>query len=343
MTFSDILYVYEGKLVNPNGDPASASNAPRLNSNKYALVSPLRIKRNVRDFIYKYCDLNSLTFIDANGNNKYEYNVMFRLNDDNKHTTIDQMFTAQGFNTNTKAEEVFRKFADLRIFGAQLSFKAASNGASATHSPMHLTGAVQFDWGISVAPVKILNAMFTSIMGSSGKEEVKGGNFGLHQSIIEHAIFTQYGTVDGFIPEYRDIWDNERVVQTDLKLLDFGVIFGFRGIRSSSKSGVYSRVYLRIDYDKQFTSGDVSHMIKWDKDAVEESDWRGLYSYLTTIKDSVQTVHIWMDPSLAESFTDGVYKGLCESCGQDKVNRISLDCSPKFTVSGEGKITGVEV
>jgi len=50
-TNSDFLFVYEGKMTNPNGDP-DMENKPRMDyDTKTNLVTDLRIKRNIREYL----------------------------------------------------------------------------------------------------------------------------------------------------------------------------------------------------------------------------------------------------------------------------------------------------
>lgn len=51
MNNSEILYLYDAKLTNPNGDP-DEENRPRMDYERdINLVSDLRIKRYIRDYL----------------------------------------------------------------------------------------------------------------------------------------------------------------------------------------------------------------------------------------------------------------------------------------------------
>lgn len=51
MTNNEILYIYDAKLTNPNGDP-DEENRPRMDyEREINLVSDLRLKRYIRDYL----------------------------------------------------------------------------------------------------------------------------------------------------------------------------------------------------------------------------------------------------------------------------------------------------
>jgi CRISPR-associated protein Csh2 len=52
---SDILFIYDAKLCNPNGDPDD-ENKPRMDYDTQTnLVSDVRLKRYLRDYLMSEC------------------------------------------------------------------------------------------------------------------------------------------------------------------------------------------------------------------------------------------------------------------------------------------------
>jgi len=76
---SEILFIYEAKMCNPNGDPDD-ENKPRMDYDRgINLVSDLRLKRYIRDFLMKYKNQSIFvskvdgSTVDATGRLKYLY------------------------------------------------------------------------------------------------------------------------------------------------------------------------------------------------------------------------------------------------------------------------------
>jgi CRISPR-associated protein Csh2 len=76
---SEILFIYDAKMCNPNGDPDD-ENKPRMDYDRgINLVSDLRLKRYIRDYLMDYksksifvCKVDGTT-VDATGRLKYLY------------------------------------------------------------------------------------------------------------------------------------------------------------------------------------------------------------------------------------------------------------------------------
>jgi len=98
---SEILFIYDATMCNPNGDPDD-ENKPRMDYDRNInLVSDLRLKRYIRDYLMNYrgktifvCKVDGET-VDATGRLKYLYllsNIVSALDDEGKldDTKLDE-------------------------------------------------------------------------------------------------------------------------------------------------------------------------------------------------------------------------------------------------------------
>lgn len=145
---SEILFVYDAKLTNPNGDMDN-ENKPRMDYDTDTnLVSDVRLKRYIRD--YYETVLGKEIFI------------------------TDKAEDAKDRGKQLKNEDLdYTDLIDVRNFGAVY----ASSGANT-----HLTGPIQFNWGYSLNPVEINQS--STITSSFSKGEGIGKDFRVNYSIL---------------------------------------------------------------------------------------------------------------------------------------------------------------
>ena len=145
---SEILFIYDAKMSNPNGDMDN-ENKPRMDyDTETNLVSDVRLKRYLRDYFED--GLGKPIFVTEKAK-------------DAKHRG------AQLKKDNKKHIELI----DVRLFGAVF----AETGEST-----HLTGPVQFNWGYSLNPVEINESSTITSSFSSG--EGIGKDFRVKYSLI---------------------------------------------------------------------------------------------------------------------------------------------------------------
>lgn len=145
---SEILFIYDAKLTNPNGDMDN-ENKPRMDYDTDTnLVSDVRLKRYLRDY--------------------------FETNLEKPIFITNQAETAKDRNAQLKKEGIEHKdLIDCRMFGAVF----AESGAST-----HLTGPIQFNWGYSLNPVELNES--STITSSFSKGEGIGKDFRVKYSLI---------------------------------------------------------------------------------------------------------------------------------------------------------------
>ena len=129
MNNSEILYLYDAKLTNPNGDP-DEENRPRMDYERdINLVSDLRIKRYIRDYLL---------------DKGYE---LFVSKVDDKAVTAEGRIKELG---SSDVDTILDKLIDVRLFGATIPVK---------NDNKNFIGPVQFNWGYSLNKVELQGAI----------------------------------------------------------------------------------------------------------------------------------------------------------------------------------------
>ena len=145
---SEILFIYDAKMSNPNGDMDN-ENKPRMDYDTGTnLVSDVRLKRYLRDYFEKACGK--------------EIFVTEKAKD------------AKDRGSQLKDSDMpITDLIDVRLFGAVFAQKGKNE---------HLTGPVQFNWGYSLNPVEINESSTITSSFSSG--EGVGKDFRVKYSVI---------------------------------------------------------------------------------------------------------------------------------------------------------------
>ena len=151
---SEILFLYDANKSNPNGD-MDDENKPRMDKiNKINLVSDVRIKRYIRDYLknFKGQDL----FIDEEAENSKDRGK--QLKTQNKKW-IDCI--------------------DVRMFGAVLAQKEDEDKKGTND---HFTGPIQFNWASSLNKVELQKTK--TITSSFGSGEGIGSDYRVVYSFL---------------------------------------------------------------------------------------------------------------------------------------------------------------
>ena len=145
---SEILFIYDAKMTNPNGDMDN-ENKPRMDYDADTnLVSDVRLKRYLRDYFEK--QLGEDIFITENAKDAKDRGAQL-----------------------TRANKTHKDLIDARMFGAVF---AATGGND------HLTGPVQSNWGYSLHKVELNESSTITSSFSSG--EGVGKDYRVKYSVI---------------------------------------------------------------------------------------------------------------------------------------------------------------
>lgn len=279
---SEILFLYDVKDANPNGDPVD-ENKPRVDEETGVnIVTDVRLKRTIRDYLHEYKgkDVFIREIRDDNGNLKTKED---RLKD---------------FKNNPLA--VIEYCIDIKLFGATTAVEDKT---------MVLTGPVQFKYGRSLHRVDITYVKGTTIMPSG--TEKKQGTF-TEKYILPYSLIAFYGIVNENSAQQQGI----KLTEEDVSLMLEGIWNGTKNLISSSKFGQMPRLLMQVIYKEgmNFYIGELDKRISLRTDKNEEAirdisevkiDITNLVKILGEHKDKIEKIRLKIDDRI--NFTkDGV-------------------------------------
>ena len=223
MKNSEILYLYDAKITNPNGDP-DEENRPRMDYERdINLVSDLRIKRYIRDYLM---DRNYSLFVQKI---------------DNKSVTAKQRIEKL---KKQDVKLILNELIDVRMFGATIPIKS---------NTMTFIGPIQFNWGYSLNKVELLESSITSHFASD--EKYKQGAIGKDYR-VKYSFIAFSGVISGKRAEHTQL------SYEDVELFDSAMRHAITEQVTRSKIGQYPRLYMRIQYkDNETILGDMRSKI----------------------------------------------------------------------------------
>lgn len=265
---SDFIFIYDAKMANPNGDP-DEENRPRMDYDRgINLVSDLRAKRYIRDYL---ADSGEDIFVSTV---------------DNKYVTADKRVT-EVFKEKASDDDVLNKWIDVRLFGATMTVKGDNK---------IFTGPVQFNWGYSLNKAELFEASITSHFsaGENKKQGTIGKDFRVYYSLIAFS---------GIISAKRACIT--KLSNDDISKFDSAVVESIPLLATRSKIGQYPRLYLRLEYkdDKKFI-GDLRDHIKLEEDEklrdIKECVLIAdeLFSVINDNKEKIECIYLYHDKSL---------------------------------------------
>lgn len=267
MNNSEILYIYDAKLANPNGDP-DEENRPRMDyTREINLVSDLRIKRYVRDYLV---DRGFEIFVQGiNG----------------KSVTAEDRAKAL---KDTSDENILNKLIDVRMFGATITLK----GDNKT-----FIGPIQFNWGYSLNRVELLESSITShfLTGTEKSQGAIGKDYKVKYSLIAFS-----GVISGKRAE------KTKLSEEDVSLFDKAMKYAIPALATRSKIGQYPRLYIRVEYnDNETILGDMRDYLKLEEKNESIRDIKEvalnveeLQKFLIENKDRINCIHYFADNKL---------------------------------------------
>ncbi len=233
---SEILFLYDVTDANPNGDPVD-ENKPRIDEETGVnIVTDVRLKRTVRDYLhyYKSLDVFVLEIRDENGNLKTKENRLAQYKDN---------------------QDIIKKCIDVRLFGATTAVKGKT---------MTLTGPVQFKYGRSLHRVDMVYVKGTTVMPS--QQDKKQGTF-TEKYILPYSLIAFYGIVN----ENAAMNQGIELTEQDILYLLEGLWNGTKNLMSTSKVGQMPRLLIQIIYkEKNFHMGELDKRIKFVCDKNDE-------------------------------------------------------------------------
>jgi len=220
---SELLFLYDTKKCNPNGDPMD-NNRPRIDEETgKCLVTDVRLKRTVRDYLM----INK----GYDGKTNADNDIFIRDSDDGPVTGKKR---SEAYKTKG---EFLKKFIDARLFGAV----SAPGDNSDKKKVFHFTGPVQFGMGVTLHQVKE-----NFIKGTGGFATKEGAQQKTFRE--EHNI--TYGLVGFHGVVNENAATHTQLMQADVDLLLDAMWNGTKNLLTRSKKGHMPRLLVQITYSE---------------------------------------------------------------------------------------------
>jgi CRISPR-associated protein Csh2 len=281
---SELLFIWDAKMCNPNGD-MSADNAPRFDDvDEKAIVSDVRIKRTIRDDL-QYRKDNNLIYI----NNQEILNNGFTAEE-----RFDQLKKDAEKSNNKGAKDIFLTCIDNRLFGGV-----------APKSDIQLIGPVQFSWTKSLNKTETILKSGTGAFATKGSEgEAKYKKTFRADNYIPYGLFAMYGTIN------RIQAANTKATEDDIKEMLDSLWYGTKFLNTRSKEGQKPRMLIRITYKKEskYFIGLLDELIKLENEdsgmirEVSESrlNFSALIDAIKKAESQIEQIDIVLDTSMEE-------------------------------------------
>lgn len=255
---SEILFLYDVKNANPNGDPMDA-NRPRIDEETgKCLVTDVRLKRTIRDYLFNK---------GYNGENGQD---IYIREEEGKPVT-----GAKRSESFTDKDDFISKFIDVRMFGGVSAPKKSKDSAAKT---FNFTGPVQFSMG------KTLNVVKENFIKGTGAFATEEGST---QKTFREEYNISYGLVafHGVINEYAAEWT--KLTEKDVEELIDGMWNGTKSLLTRSKKGHMPRLLIKLDYaEKGFFIGDLAELITLQSESEKrEEEYEDIANFMLDVSE----------------------------------------------------------
>ncbi len=301
----EILFLYEARDCNPNGDPLD-ENRPRTDPETgEATVTDVRIKRTVRDYLYREKELEILvrdTF-EADGTLR---DGKGRADDFIAKAAIDDKAALPEIIEKT-TRVILEQCVDARLFGATLPLQKKKKKGS-----IKLTGPVQF--AAFNRSMHAVNPVFVQQTAAYASKKGSAQKSFAERWLVPYALIAVYGVINEVAAR------DTRLTDSDVHLLLKGLWHGTNGLNTHSKMGHQSLLLLRISYRPGFRIGALPERVRLQSHRQDTAirstgDYRvdvaPLLDALRGAGERVQSIDVIQDSRLAlaagddqASFTD---------------------------------------
>jgi len=309
MNNSDILFLYDAKMTNPNGDPDD-ENRPRMDYERFRnLVSDVRLKRYIRDYL------------EQKGNEIF----VSKLEGKTVNATDRLKKLAEGLGKKVKdltSDMVLDKLIDVRLFGATMPIKGADG---AKGSSMTFTGPVQFNWGYSLNQVELVESNGITSHFSSESDKTQGAMGKDYR--IYYSLVAFHGVISGRRAKHTNLSED------DINLFREALIKSIPLQATRSKIGQYPKLLLQVQYnDDETLLGDLRDFVSIsseleDKKIREVNDYKldvtELLNKLSQFVDRIDKLYVWQDPAL-DTVAHGESASLNELLPENISNKVTV-------------------
>ena len=312
----EILYVYEVKMTNPNGDPLRENRPRMIDDFGINIVSDVRLKRTIRDYLQNV--LGKEIFVRAEENADGSLKTRKELLDEAK-----KLLGVSNSNKSEVSKKLAEHFMDIKLFGATI---AATNEGKEKKgkNAISILGPVQFRFGKSLNKVAPKLIEGTTVLPSDKNKSQ--GTF-TEMWIVPYSLIAFYGTISSRAAEYTGLtWDD---IDLMLKAMWDGTIH----LDTRSKVGQVPRLLISIRYNDEYRIQDLDESIKLIPKAKgvnikDISDFSieisKLLEKVKQAKDHISTIKVKVNelPVIKNGESTSLINELIGVLGEDKVSKI---------------------
>ena len=270
---SEILFLWDAKMTNPNGDMLN-DNAPRYDeSDRKAVVSDVRVKRTIRD------DL------------QYRKGKTVFVNNAEQVQSAETRFAELKSTLNEKDDKkVFLSCIDNRLFGGV-----------APKSNLQIIGTVQFSWAKSLNETETILSQGT---GAFGKDNSLNKTFRT-DNYIPYGLFAMYGTINSLSANKTNASEEDVADMLD------SMWQGTKLLNTRSKVGQKPRMLIRVIYKDTYMIGLLDELVNIDNENSQqlrtfsecELNFSALVRSLKNMSQKIEKVVVFYDDS-AKKYLD---------------------------------------
>jgi len=241
---TEILFLYDVQNGNPNGDP-SDENKPRIDEETgQNIVTDVRLKRTVRDYLYNYEGYNQDGVKDIFVRQTF-------VEDDPEKGLNDGISRGKAYDNN--ADNVLEACIDVRLFGGVIPL---------TGSSITFTGPVQFKMGRSLHKVQMQYIKGTGAFASKAGHKQQTFR---EEYILPYSFIAFYGIIN------ENAARHTRLTNDDIEMLKKGLWNGTKQLITRSKMEHNPRLLLTLTHDSpNFFIGELDKYIKLKTDMRDE-------------------------------------------------------------------------
>lgn len=278
---TEILFLYDVQNANPNGDP-SDENKPRIDEETgHNIVTDVRLKRTVRDYLFNYEGYNQDAVKDIFVRQTFVDNDPSKGLNDGKN---------RGKQYKNDPSLVLDACIDARLFGGVIPLD---------NSSITFTGPVQFKMGHSLHKVKPMY--------------IKGtGAFASKAGALQQTFREEYILPYSFIAFYGIINENAarqtKLTGADIEMLKKGLWNGTKQLITRSKMEHNPRLLLMLEHKhSNYFIGELDKHIRLSTDKKDEElrsiqdfklDMSRLKKILDTMGEDQPEIYLKKDPNL---------------------------------------------
>jgi CRISPR-associated protein Csh2 len=326
---SEIAFVIDAKDTNPNGDPLTADNEPRIDPvTGQCVVTDVRLKRYIRDQL----DEDGHAVLIKNPSDDV-------LSREEMYEAVEEEMDVDTAEADpAELLEAFVQVAtDVRYFGATI----ALDTDLAQNLPDQFEGPVQFNHGRSYHGVaRNTESKQLATVIANPDEESEDGKMEQGTFATDHRI--SYGVI-GFGGRINDrAADDTNLSEADVERLDTVL---WRALKNQtvtrSKAGQQPRLYLRVEYEQEgFEIGRLNDRINIASDLPDDEirgtddfklDVSELVSTLSEKSARIKTIHVTADSAIDFVFPGGetgdrddLYTVVEDAVGTDAVDAYDV-------------------